>query len=1229
MKESMKRRKGTGYRCAALLMAAGMTVTQLSAVTSLPVSAEEEQATKYVATDLVSNGDFSDGYGEWDISFADWTETGYKAKEDAWAKNNATSFFNYWNNSGSENAFSFSRTVENVDAGTYRLEFEIEGADGDSGLSVYMGSTEKELPDTTGWDNWQTVTTDSVTLDEDGSITISIYGDVPDGYWGDFDNFVLYRLNEDKKDDSSEDGEKAGDSHKGQQDDGKEERTVLDLQDADFTGDFWDDKIWNLTPSTWNNAEFGTFTYTDDEWLEAGDDQGDTGLKFWMQNAGDFTLTQTLATVSAGTYSLSADFMGENATAYLLFNGEKSEGAEFDGYNSWNTVSGTFTVDEDLENVEVGLYVDVLAGGYGFIDSLQQTEGKEDEKEQEDDKSSYEDAEIFVNKIETLNPDFIEGVDISSFLAERESGVTFYDFDGNKLDNQGFFDLLKENGVNYVRIRVWNDPYNGSGNSYGGGHNDIDTAVTLGKYATNAGLKVLIDFHYSDFWADPSKQMVPKAWTSLSLDEKTDAVYDFTKSSLQKLLDNGVDVGMVQVGNETNGKICGESSWDAMSRIFNAGSSAIREISEKNNQDILVALHFANPETSGRYAGYAKNLDAYDVDYDVFASSYYPYWHGTTSNLTSVLKSIAETYDKQVMVAETSWAYTLEDGDGFTNTVREGNNDKDMPYAFSVQGQADEISSVMQAVADIGEAGLGVFYWEPAWIPVQVYDEDAEDAEEVLASNQEKWEKYGSGWASSYAAEYDPDDAGEWYGGSAIDNQALFDFEGRPLQSLKVFRYVQTGAKAQLKIESIKVSDVEAEQGSDIQLPEKATASYNDGSSKEVDVTWNEEELTAAGEEGVGTYRIGGTVSVDEEERKVTCKLTILPVNLLQNGGFEDADMSAWKISDTDVVNRIADNNKRSGTYSLKFWSASEVKFTVSQKVTLDKGTYKLEGYFQGGDAEDDDVFALQATVGSKTYKDNASANGWQNWSKYNIDDIVITKDNTVVTIAVEADAAAGSWGAFDDLYLYRTGDATSEDEDDSKTEEGGNATGDGREDQSGGSNSAETGSATESGMANSSETSGGNSAASNSVTQSGNGIVIAQNGATDTSTTAEAEVAGANRQNDSSKKTSGAKAGKASTTASADTSDTASTSGRAKTSEKMTASDQSDNTKSTQESLESATDNKTVIIEEGVPLADSASGDAQEQVASRNIWYILLGLVIAAILAGGIVLVRSKRKNG
>ena len=148
--------------------------------------------------------------------------------------------------------------------------------------------------------------------------------------------------------------------------------------------------------------------------------------------------------------------------------------------------------------------------------------------------SKIEGSDLFVQKVDGLRDDFIMGMDASSVLSLEASGVKYYDFDGQEQD---VFQTLAESGVNYIRVRVWNDPFDANGNGYGGGNCNIDTALAIGKRATKYGMKLLVNFHYSDFWADPAKQMVPKAWKDMEIDAKADALYQYTKESLQKLKD--------------------------------------------------------------------------------------------------------------------------------------------------------------------------------------------------------------------------------------------------------------------------------------------------------------------------------------------------------------------------------------------------------------------------------------------------------------------------------------------------------------------------------------------------------------------------------------------------------------------------------------------------------------------------------------------------------------------
>ncbi len=396
-------------------------------------------------------------------------------------------------------------------------------------------------------------------------------------------------------------------------------------------------------------------------------------------------------------------------------------------------------------------------------------------------------AEGKTEKIKFNNPDFIRGMDVSSVLSLEKAGVSFADKNGNRNE---LFRILARNGVNYIRVRVWNDPYNSAGNGYGGGNCDVNAAATIGRRAAQYGMKLLVDFHYSDFWADPAAQKAPKAWAQLTLAQKCTAVKEFTLSSLKTIKAAGADVGMVQVGNETNSGIAGESNYDTFPQIFSAGSEAVREF----DSNCLVAVHFTNPNNADTMKWYAKLLDEHKVDYDVFASSYYPNIHGSLENLTEVFTHISKTYGKYTMVAETSYPYTLGDTDGFGNLISEGSGSDapDMLWDYSPDGQAEEVRAVMNAVNNVPDGkGLGMFYWEGAWITVgDTTGLSGNALTEQWKKNSAVWEKYGCGWASSYSAEYDPDNAGKWYGGSSVDNQAFFDAQGKALPSLSVFRDV-------------------------------------------------------------------------------------------------------------------------------------------------------------------------------------------------------------------------------------------------------------------------------------------------------------------------------------------------------------------------------------------------------------------------------------------------------
>ena len=361
--------------------------------------------------------------------------------------------------------------------------------------------------------------------------------------------------------------------------------------------------------------------------------------------------------------------------------------------------------------------------------------------------NSVKDAPIAVTKVNKLSSDFIMGMDISSMISELESGVVYRDYDGNELATlDDICRFIKEQGINHIRVRVWNNPYDANGNGYGGGNNDVAKAKEFADACRNAGLKMLVDFHCSDLWTDPSKQQEPKAWKGYTLEQKKEALNTYITESLNTIDPSKDVVDMVQVGNETTGGFIGETNVRNMCVLFSAGAAGVKTY----NPDVKVVIHVESPHKRTMVT-WAENLQNNNVDYDILATSYYPYWHGTLDNLKQQFETVKNTYCKDVMVAETSYAYTLEDSDGHANTVRVGNNDNgaDTTEPFTEQGQATAIRNLINTVNEAG--GLGVYYWEPAWLTVgntKGLTGDAYNAQ--VKENQEKWEKYGSGWASSY-----------------------------------------------------------------------------------------------------------------------------------------------------------------------------------------------------------------------------------------------------------------------------------------------------------------------------------------------------------------------------------------------------------------------------------------------------------------------------------------------
>lgn len=322
----------------------------------------------------------------------------------------------------------------------------------------------------------------------------------------------------------------------------------------------------------------------------------------------------------------------------------------------------------------------------------------------------------------------LRGMDIS-FLPEMESlNTKFYDSTGVE---KPFLNIIKESGVNLVRIRLWNNPMNG--------HSGINEVVTLSNRCKQMGFKILLDLHYSDTWADPANQQPPAAWKELNLAQLEDSVYQFTKDVMHE-----VQPEYVQIGNEINngfmwplGSIFYEEQF---ATLLKSGVKACREVAPQSK----IMIHYAGIEGSEIFY---KKLKDHQLDYDIIALSYYPLWHGkSTSVLEKQMDTLRWKFQKDVFIAEFSYPFTLQYNDQ-THNVLGQESQLVNGFAATRVGQKAFVSEIRNISNRI--FGLGFCYWGGEWVAFK-------------------------GSASTT--------------GSSYENQALFNFENQANPALGEFR---------------------------------------------------------------------------------------------------------------------------------------------------------------------------------------------------------------------------------------------------------------------------------------------------------------------------------------------------------------------------------------------------------------------------------------------------------
>lgn len=366
------------------------------------------------------------------------------------------------------------------------------------------------------------------------------------------------------------------------------------------------------------------------------------------------------------------------------------------------------------------------------------------------------------------------GIDASTQI-EVDKKNPHYFYKGKEVEPFSF--LHDHNNVSSMRLRLWLNPYDESGNAYGGGTNDYQTFKELALRAQKIGYSILLDFHYSDFWCDPGKQFIPKAWRNLSFEETVNVLYEYSKKTLLDCKKDGINISAVQIGNEiTNGMLwpLGHLDWvkdaprkgyENLSKFLKAGIKATKEVLP----NAKTIIHLENSGNAPLHEEFYSNIIKNGVDFDVIGLSYYPYWHGTFDMLFNNISNLKKLFKKPIWIVETGYGFTMEpfiQEGGFKekNLIDDNFFKQDnvfQPYPLTKEGQKDFVKNlILKAKENEVEA---IYYWEPFWLPLK-----------------------GLEWASkegeAYTNELEKPTANEWA------NQCLFDYSGNATPALDEYK---------------------------------------------------------------------------------------------------------------------------------------------------------------------------------------------------------------------------------------------------------------------------------------------------------------------------------------------------------------------------------------------------------------------------------------------------------
>ncbi|MBQ7943802.1 MAG: glycosyl hydrolase 53 family protein [Lachnospiraceae bacterium] len=553
---------------------------------------------------------------------------------------------------------------------------------------------------------------------------------------------------------------------------------------------------------------------------------------------------------------------------------------------------------------------------------------------------------------------FYKGVDISSLLEMEDNETKFYTSDGVECEA---LELCKKNGVNSIRLRIWNDP---SSVPEAGGYCDLGHTVKLAKRIKENNLHFLLDFHYSDWWADPGKQRKPRAWEQLDKDALVQAVYDYTKKVLERLQDEGCLPDMVQIGNEIRSGMLfpdGEvPNYAQLAKLVNAGIQAARDV----DSNIKVMIHL---DQGGKYyylrEWFDAMLEAGLQKFDVIGISFYAFWHGTFTDLKNSMEALVERYKLPVIVVETAHPWRSSD-DGFITADQE----KIAGFPAGIEEQRTVMRLLMNIVASVtNEMGCGVYYWEPLVLPMEC---------------QGSWGR----------------------------NMGVLSLDGKALPGFAEFKFERSDLCAEEIVKIYHPHDIMAAKGTQVVMPELVEVLRYDGERDEYQVRWDEVSTKTC-----GVFEVKGYIDAIEQETHMIIEVVEeLPqyVNLVRNADFSKGE-SEWMVIKKQEYIQTEINQEEE---YLQVSSNQNFDFYLCQDVQIqEKGRYALSVLYRGTNTTDVKVRLYGEQVAGDT-KVKVEKNIYptdDDWIQYEITDIALNVGCFTVGIEMKTPPVMGKIKGF------------------------------------------------------------------------------------------------------------------------------------------------------------------------------------------------------------------------